>query len=79
MTIKDESLGTCNILQHQIKLKDNNCCINKSQYKIPHKYKCELERMHKQMECDGIIDESKSSFNFPLIVVKKKRSHTSSN
>ena len=40
VTIKDENLDTCNILQHQIRLKDNNCCINESQYKIPHKYKC---------------------------------------
>ena len=24
------------------------------------------------MECNGIIEENKSSFNFPLIVVKKK-------
>ena len=46
--------------------------MNKKQYQIPHKYKCVLEKIHKQMERDGIIEESKSSFNSPLIVVKKK-------
>ena len=73
ITIKDEKLGTCNFAKHEIHLKDKNCCVNKRQYQIPHKYKCELEKNHKQMERDGIIEESKSSFNSPLIVVKKKR------
>ena len=50
ITIKDEKLGTCNIAKHQIRLKDKNCCVNKRQYQIPHKYKCELEQIHKQME-----------------------------
>ena len=31
-----------------------------------------MEKIHKQMERDEIIEESKSSFNSPLIVVKKK-------
>ena len=31
-----------------------------------------MDKIHKQMERDGIIEESKSSFNSPLIVVKKK-------
>ena len=72
VTIKDEKLGTCNIAKHEIRLKDKTCCVNKRQYQIPHKYKCELDKIHKQMERDGIIEESKSSFNSPLIVVKKK-------
>ena len=72
ITIKDEKLGTCNIAKHEIRLKDKTCCVNKRQYQIPHKYKCELDKIHKQMERDGIIEESKSSFNSPLIVVKKK-------
>ena len=72
ITIKDEKLGTCNIAKHEIRLKDKTCCVNKRQYQIPHKYKYELDKIHKQMERDGIIEESKSSFNSPLIVVKKK-------
>ena len=72
ITIKDEKLGTCNIAKHEIRLKDKTCCVNKRQYQIPHKYKCELDKIHKQMERDEIIEESKSSFNSPLIVVKKK-------
>ena len=40
ITIMDEKLGTCNITKHQIRLKDKNCCVNKRQYQIPHKYKC---------------------------------------
>ena len=69
ITIKDEKLGTCNIAKHEIRLKDKTCCVNKRQYQIPHKYKCELEKIHKQMERDEIIEESKSPFNSPLIVV----------
>ena len=72
ITIKDEKLGTCNITKHQIQLKDKSCCVNKRPYLIPQEYKCELEKIHKQMERDGIIEESKRSFNSPLIVVKKK-------
>ena len=72
ISIKDEKLGTCNIAKNEIRLKDKTCCVNKRQYQIPHKYKCELDKIHKQMERDGIIEESKSSFNSPLIVVKKK-------
>ena len=72
LTIKDEKLETCNITKHQIRLKDKSCSVNKTAYQIPHKYECELEKIHKQMERDGIIEESKSSFNSPLIVVKKK-------
>ena len=72
ITIKDEKLGTCNIAKHEIRLKDKTCCVNKRQYQIPHNYKYELDKIHKQMERDGIIEESKSSFNSPLIVVKKK-------
>ena len=71
ITINDEKLGTCNINKHQIRLKDKSY-VNNTPYQIPHKYKCELEKIHKQMERDGIIEESKSSFNSPLIVVKKK-------
>ena len=56
ITIKDEKLGTCNIAKHEIRLKDKTCCVNKRQYQIPHKYKCELEKIHKQMERDGIIE-----------------------
>ena len=72
LTIKDEKLETCNITKHQIRLKDKSRCVNKTPYQIPHKYECELEKIHKQMERDCIIEESKSSFNSPLIVVKKK-------
>ena len=71
ITRKDEKLGTCNITKHQIRLKDKSC-VKKRPYQIPHKYKCELEKIHKQMERDGLIEETKSSFNSPLIVVKKK-------
>ena len=52
VTLKNKSLGTC-ILQHKIRLKNENCIINKSLYRIPHKYQCELENIHKKNRIRG--------------------------
>jgi len=72
ITLKDEPIGTTNISKHKITLKENSSIINKIPYRIPHKYKAELEKITQRMLDEDIIEHSVSSWNFPVLVVKKK-------
>ena len=72
ITLKNEPIGTTNVLKHQIVLKNDATVQNIPPYRIPHKYKSELEAITKQMLQEDIIEPSMSDWNFPVIVVKKK-------
>ena len=72
ITLENESIGITNVLKHQIKVKENAEVINKLPYKIPHRYREELEKVTNEMSEEGIIEPSMSSWNFPVIIVKKK-------
>ena len=48
-----------------------NKVINKPPYRIPHAKEIKLEEKMKELEKDGVIARSKSSYNSPLICVKK--------
>ena len=65
-----ESLGHYTKDKLKIKLKTDTV-INKPQYRIPYAYHAKLDEAVKEMLDQGIIAHSKSSFNSPLLIVKK--------
>ena len=72
ITLNDEAIGVTNIARHEIVLSPDAPVLNLTPYRIPHKYRQELEEVNEKMLNDGIIEPSTSLFNFPVIVVKKK-------
>ena len=66
----DEPPGTCKLTTHEIRL-DSPKPVYIPQYRIPHKFQAGMEVAIKEMLADGIIRESKSPFNSPIIAVPK--------
>jgi hypothetical protein len=65
--------GVSSVEKHEIKLRDDKSPpINVVPYRIPHKYKEELEMVTEKMLREKTIEPSMSDWNFPVIVVKKK-------
>ncbi len=65
-----EPLGLYTRDKLEIKLKSKDI-VNKQQYKIPYAYQEQLKEAVDQMQKDGIIELSKSSYNSPLLIVKR--------
>ena len=68
--LEGESLGCYTAEQLEIKLK-SDVIVNQRPYRIPHTYQQKLNDIIKRMLKDGTISRSKSSYNSPLIIVKK--------
>ena len=68
---KDEPLGYTTAIKHKIRLK-NLEPIYVPAYRLPHKYKDEIETTCNDLLSQGIIEESHSPYNFPLLCVPKK-------
>ena len=68
---KDEPLGYTKAIKHKIRLKDNTP-IYIPAYRLPHKYRDEIQKTCKDLLEQGIIEESCSPYNFPLLCIPKK-------
>ncbi|MBM3917836.1 MAG: DDE-type integrase/transposase/recombinase, partial [Sphingomonadales bacterium] len=64
-------LGRCDLIQHEIHLKDKNPVYIK-QFKIPEVHQTSIEEQVREWLKLGIIQPSKSRYNSPIFVVKKK-------
>ncbi len=64
-------LGRCNLVQHEIHLKDKNPVYIK-QFKIPEVHATSIEEQVKEWLKLDIVQPSMSRFNSPIFVVKKK-------
>ena len=65
-----EKIGHYTGEQLRITLKDD-VIIKKQQYRFPHAYQEPLDKIIKDMLDEGIIRRSRSSYNSPIIIVKK--------
>jgi len=65
-----EPLGTYTGDQLEIKLKENKI-INRAQYRIPYAFQAKLDEYIARLLKEGTITRSKSSYNSPLIIVKR--------
>lgn len=70
--LEDEPLSICPILKHSIRLYTNSAPINIRQYRNSKWESEEIERQVQKMLKDGIIQPSKSPYNSPLLLIKKK-------
>ena len=65
-----EPLGKYSEDQLEIRLKEHNV-VNKAPYRVPYAYQNKLDEYIKKLLDEGTITRSKSSFNSPLIIVKR--------
>lgn len=65
-----ESLGKYKGDQLEIKLK-TEAVVNKAPYRVPHAHQSQLDEYIKGLLKEGLITLSKSSYNSPLIIVKR--------
>lgn len=70
--VENDTLSQVDVIEHKIKLKNGTKPISARQYRIPESQKEELRKMIKEMERQGIIEPSNSSFNAPLLLIPKK-------
>ena len=72
VSLEGEKIRSTKLVEHKIRLKDPQKIVNLPPYRIPHKYRDELENIHSKMLKDDIIEPSTSPYNSPLICVTKK-------
>ena len=72
ISLDGEGIGRTNLLTHKIRLKDERTVINTPSYRVPHKYQSLLDIELAKMKDQGLIEDSISPFNSPVLVVKKK-------
>ena len=72
VSLEGEKIRSTKLVEHKIRLKDPQKIINLPPYRIPHKYRDELEKINSKMLKDDIIEPSTSPYNSPLICVTKK-------
>lgn len=69
--LEDEILTTNNFYSQSIELSDNIPVYTKN-YRIPETHKNEIDKQVRKMLQDGIIENSVSHFNSPILLVPKK-------
>lgn len=67
-----DQLSATDIVTHNIVTPRDLKPFNIRPYRLPWAFQEEIEKQVKQMKQDGLIRNSTSPFNFPLVVVKKK-------
>ena len=72
IALDNEPLGVTDVLKHEIKIQDGASPVNQRPYKTPHKHLPALNKAVEDMLRDDVIEHSLSSWNSPLILVKKK-------
>lgn len=70
--LKGDKLTYTDVLEHEIKILSNQPPIYKKPYRLPHAQKLEIENQIQEMLTNDIIEPSKSPWNAPLLLVKKK-------
>lgn len=70
--LEGEKLSICNQVQHKIPIKVDSPIINVKPYRLPILQRTEINKQIKKMLQDGLICESKSPWNAPLLIVPKK-------
>lgn len=70
--IEGDVLKHTDVVQHKIELKPGTTPIATRQYRIPESQKDEIQRQIDEMETRGIIEQSNSAWNSPLLLVPKK-------
>ncbi|KAF2364945.1 Leucine-rich repeat [Trinorchestia longiramus] len=72
IALKGEPLGCTHLLKHNIILKDPDAVVYTKLYRTPVKYQEIMKTKVEKMIEDGIICESMSPFNSPILIVQKK-------
>ena len=72
VSLEGEKTRSTKLVEHKIRLKDPQKVVNLLPYRIPHKYRDELEKINSKMLKDDIIELSTSPYNSPLICITKK-------
>lgn len=75
--LKTDSLGTTPIYKQSIGLKPHTQPLYTKPYKLPHAQKVEVENQVDSMLKNNIIEESKSAWNSPILLVPKKSTNDS--
>jgi transposase InsO family protein len=70
--LQDEVLTSTPVVQHEIRLEPGTQPVNIKPYRLPEAQKQEARRQVEELKRGGIIEESNSPWNSPLLVVKKK-------
>ena len=72
ISLPGDPLGLTNLLQHDIRIKDDSIPIHLKQYRIPHKHIDILNNAIQDMLDLNVIKPSTSPWNSPIILVKNK-------
>lgn len=67
-----DKLSTTSVYEQTIELKPHTTPIYTKQYRLPHAQKSELDKQIKNMLDTGIIEEARSPWSSPLLLVPKK-------
>jgi Reverse transcriptase (RNA-dependent DNA polymerase) len=70
-----ETPGLCNQLQHEIKISDDFAPKRLKPYKIPEKFKPQVDREIQELLRLGLIQESNSPMTSPLVCIMKPNSN----
>lgn len=70
--LENDKLTVTKILTPSINVKDNTKPVYTKPYRLPHSQKSEIERQIKEMTKNGIIEEARSEWNSPMLLVPKK-------
>ncbi|KAG7309510.1 hypothetical protein JYU34_005483 [Plutella xylostella] len=68
-----DKLCTTPVYQHSIEIKPDTRPVYTRPYRLPHSQKEEINKQVESMLKDGIIEEAKSPWNSPLLLVPKKQ------
>ena len=69
---EDGKLGLASNIEHHIELKDDKKITYVPSYRLPQKHIIEIEKQVEQLKRDGIVANSTSPYNSPLLIVPKK-------
>ena len=72
VALTGENLGRINVIEHRINLIDNSKPAFVPNFRLPVSRRNIVESLLKDMESQGIIKESLSPYNSPLLLVPKK-------
>lgn len=70
--LKNDKLGITNVYCPSLTVKPNSQASYSKQYRIPHSQKEEISKQIGKMLEDGIIEETRSEWNSPVLLVPKK-------
>ena len=73
VALSGESLGRTNLIEHHINLKPGISPIYVPAYRLPHSQRETVSKLVEDMMQQGVIEPSVSPWNFPLILVPKKK------